>query len=187
MESKVIIEESGSAEDEGTRFPTTTHISTRHVPQPPPPPAANEPEPEHPRPYEDDPIWSVWENNMVKLIQLLKMLLLELRNVSEYTLLDTDASANEANYANKFAAGRIIGGFQNRENVYQAVTNPEPFPQLYPPPKPPPPPPKAEEQGPSRIDLGAYFKKLAAQMDALTESLKPNPFPPHAGAPMQKR
>ncbi|CAN8025809.1 unnamed protein product, partial [Ixodes persulcatus] len=62
-------------------------------------------------------------------------------------------------------ASRIIGGFQNREQVSQAVNNPPPKPTA----------PKVEEmreQRPEQIDLGTYFKKLANQMDALTKSLK---------------
>ncbi|KAL1420427.1 hypothetical protein MTO96_024251 [Rhipicephalus appendiculatus] len=74
--------------DEGPKIPTTSHISRRPKPRPPPKPKAEEPEPAHPRPYEDDPIWEVWESNMLRLTQLLKMLLQELRSVTEYTKID---------------------------------------------------------------------------------------------------
>ncbi|KAH7974533.1 hypothetical protein HPB49_016494 [Dermacentor silvarum] len=191
--------------DEGPKIPTTSHISRRPKPPPPPKPKAEEPEPEHPRPYEDDPIWEVWEGNMLRLIQLLKMLLQELRTVSDYTKIDeptlmsaagvvgsgvplAEAMASDA-FATKVAASSIIGGMHNRENVSNALSNPAPFPQLY------APPPKvvmsseqlSAEPARERIDLSVYFRKLASQMDALTQSLKPNPFPPHAGAPMANR
>ncbi|CAN8005797.1 unnamed protein product [Ixodes pacificus] len=182
VESQILTESSSS--NEGVRIPTTTHISTRLVPEPPPPPP--EKEPEHPRPYEDDPIWDVWESNMLRLIQLLKMLLLELKNVSDYTQIDTPAevSITDSLLANKYMASRIIGGFQNREQVSQAVNNPPPKPSA---PKVEEMPEQRPEQRPEQIDLGTYFKKLAIQMDALTKSLKPNPSPPHAGAPTQAR
>ncbi|XP_075526484.1 uncharacterized protein LOC142558211 [Dermacentor variabilis] len=190
--------------DEGLKLPTTSHISRRPKPPPPPKPKAEEPEPEHPRPYEDDPIWEVWEGNMLRLIQLLKMLLQELRTVSDYTKIDeptlmaaasvvgsgvplAEAMASDA-FASKVAASSIIGGMHNRENVSNALSHPAPFPQLY------APPPKVEsveqlssEPVREHIDLSVYFRKLASQMDALTQSLKPNPFPPHAGAPMASR
>lgn len=204
---------SGSLESEEPKMPTTTHISRR--PKPPKPQKAklDEPEPEHPRPYEDDPIWEVWESNMLRLIQLLKMLLNELRNVSEYTKFDaqdlvrggggggmgggqilTSELLNSDVLATKVAASTIIGGLHNRENVSNALNNPPPFQQLY--------PPQQTVRGSSqdrfssasgsggpreRIDLSVYFRKLATQMDALTQALKPNPFPPHAGAPMADR
>ncbi|XP_070396039.1 uncharacterized protein [Dermacentor albipictus] len=191
--------------DEGLKLPTTSHISRRPKPPPTPKPKAEEPEPEHPRPYEDDPIWEVWESNMLRLIQLLKMLLQELRTVSDYTKIDeatlmaaasvagsgvplAEAMASDA-FASKVAASSIIGGMHNRENVSNALSHPTPFPQLY-----APPPPKVEsveqlssEPVREHIDLSIYFRKLASQMDALTQSLKPNPFPPHAGAPMASR
>ncbi|XP_077495734.1 uncharacterized protein LOC144106761 isoform X2 [Amblyomma americanum] len=195
--------------DEGApKEPTTTHISRRPKPPPPPKPksATPEPEPEHPRPYDDDPIWQVWENNMLRLIQLLKMLLQELRNVSDYTKMDDPALAaaavgavNPADlmgsdvYANKIAASAIIGGIHNLDNVANALSNPPPFPKMY---GPPPPPPKmknpslerlSSDPPRERIDLSVYFRKLATQMDALTQSLKPNPYPPHDGAPMANR
>ncbi|KAK8759532.1 hypothetical protein V5799_002839 [Amblyomma americanum] len=195
--------------DEGApKEPTTTHISRRPKPPPPPKPksATPEPEPEHPRPYDDDPIWQVWENNMLRLIQLLKMLLQELCNVSDYTKMDDPALAaaavgavNPADlmgsdvYANKIAASAIIGGIHNLDNVANALSNPPPFPKMY---GPPPPPPKmknpslerlSSDPPRERIDLSVYFRKLATQMDALTQSLKPNPYPPHDGAPMANR
>ncbi|CAN7939810.1 unnamed protein product [Ixodes hexagonus] len=181
VESQNPIESSDSFE--GIKLPTTTHISRRAAPPPPPP---TDKEPDHPRPYEDDPIWSVWESNMLRLMQLLKMLLLELRNVSDYTQMNSPAenSVAESLMANKLAASRIIGGFQNREQVSRAMNSPSPMPQLYPPP--PKPAPQVEER-PGHVDLGSYFTKLAVQMDALTNSLKPNPSPPHAGAPMKSR
>ncbi|KAL3206853.1 hypothetical protein MRX96_039874 [Rhipicephalus microplus] len=118
-------------------------------PRPPPKPKAEEPEPEHPRPYEDDPIWEVWESNMLRLTQLLKMLLQELRGISDYTKIDeqtlmaaanvvgsgvplAEASAADA-FATKVAASSIIGGMYNREKVSNALHNPAPFQQLYPP------------------------------------------------------
>ncbi|KAH7975640.1 hypothetical protein HPB52_003935 [Rhipicephalus sanguineus] len=193
--------------DEGPKIPTTSHISRRPKPKAPPKPKAEEPEPAHPRPYEDDPIWGVWESNMLRLTQLLKMLLQELRSVSEYTKIDeptlmaaagvvgsgvplAEASAADA-FATKVAASSIIGGMYNRENVSNALHNPAPFQQLY------APPPQLKEQSSTdllssepvreHIDLSIYFNKLASQMEALTQALKPNPFPPHAGAPMANR
>ncbi|KAH7975809.1 uncharacterized protein LOC125760151 [Rhipicephalus sanguineus] len=193
--------------DEGPKIPTTSHISRRPKPRPPPKPKAEEPEPAHPRPYEDDPIWGVWESNMLRLTQLLKMLLQELRSVSDYTKIDeptlmaaasavgsgvplAEASAADA-FATKVAASSIIGGMYNRENVSNALHNPAPFQQLY------APPPQVNELSSTdhlssepvreHIDLSVYFSKLASQMEALTQALKPNPFPPHAGAPMADR
>lgn len=197
----------GSDDGAPVKEPTTTHISRRPKPPPPKPKSATpEPEPEHPRPYGDDPIWEVWESNMLRLTQLLKMLLQELRNVSEYTKIDDPALAAAAvgavapadlmgsdMYANKIAASAIIGGMHNLDNVVNALSNPPPFPKMY---QPPPPPPKMKnpsherlsaEPPRERIDLSVYFRKLANQMDALTQALKPNPFPPHDGAPMANR
>lgn len=205
---------SGSLDSEGPKVPSTSHISRR--PKPPKPPKAarvvEEPEPDHPRPYEDDPIWEVWESNMLKLIQLLKMLLNELRNVSEYTKINpqdlmarggsrgmigegpllTPEVLNSDVLATKLAASTIIGGLHNRENVSNALNNPPPFQQLYPPPQTveslDPFSSTTASTGPKeRTDLSVYFRKLATQMDALTQALRPNPFPPHAGAPMADR
>ncbi|KAH8031919.1 hypothetical protein HPB51_022117 [Rhipicephalus microplus] len=192
---------------EGPKIPTTSHISRRPKPRPPPKPKAEEPEPEHPRPYEDDPIWEVWESNMLRLTQLLKMLLQELRGISDYTKIDeqtllaaanvvgsgvplAEASAADA-FATKVAASSIIGGMYNREKVSNALHNPAPFQQLY-PPQPEVKEPSSTEHLSSEpvlehIDLSVYFSKLASQMEALTQALKPNPFPPHAGAPMANR
>ncbi|KAH6922217.1 hypothetical protein HPB50_010880 [Hyalomma asiaticum] len=197
---------SSMGSDEGLKIPTTSHISRRPKPPPPPKPKVAEPEPEHPRPYEDDPIWEVWESNMLRLTQLLKMLLQELRGVSEYTKIDeptlmaaanvvgtgvplSEAMAADA-FASKVAASSIIGGMYNRENVSNALHNPAPFPQLYAPPpavRNPSLEQLSSEPVREHIDLSVYFRKLASQMDALTQALKPNPFPPHAGAPMANR
>ncbi|KAL1420420.1 hypothetical protein MTO96_024245 [Rhipicephalus appendiculatus] len=46
--------------DEGPKIPMTSHITRRLKPRLPPKPKAEEPEPAHPRPYKDDPIWEVW-------------------------------------------------------------------------------------------------------------------------------
>uniref|UniRef100_A0A131YZC7 Uncharacterized protein n=1 Tax=Rhipicephalus appendiculatus TaxID=34631 RepID=A0A131YZC7_RHIAP len=192
--------------DEGPKIPTTSHISRRPKPRTPKP-KAEEPEPEHPRPYEDDPIWGIWEGNMLRLTQLLKMLLQELRSVSDYTKIDEPtlmaaagvvgsgvplAEAPAADeFATKVAASSIIGGMYNREKVSNALHSPTPFQPLY------APQPEMKERSSTEymssepvlehIDLTAYFSKLATQMEALTQALKPNPFPPHAGAPMANR
>ncbi|XP_075729245.1 uncharacterized protein LOC142771536 [Rhipicephalus microplus] len=179
--------------DVGPKIPTTSHMSRRPKPRPPPKPKAEEPEPAHPRPYEDDPIWEVWESNMLRLAQLLKMLLQELRTVTEYTKIDeptlmaaagavgsgvplAEAPVADA-FATKLAASNIIGGMDNRENVSNALQNPAPFRQLYAPPS------EVKERllEPLRQhpDLSVYFSKLASQMEALTQALRPI-----AGAPM---
>ncbi|KAH7975639.1 hypothetical protein HPB52_003934 [Rhipicephalus sanguineus] len=193
--------------DEGPKIPTTSHISRRSKPKAPPKPKAEELEPTHPRPYEDDPIWGAWESNMLRLTQLLKMLLQELRSVSEYTKIDeptlmgaagvvgsgvplAEASAADA-FATKLAASSIIGGMYNRENVSNALRNPAPFQQLYAPPpqvmKQSSPYPMSPEPVREHTDLSIYFDKLASQMEALTQALKANAYPENAGAPTANR
>ncbi|XP_064485161.1 uncharacterized protein LOC135397487 [Ornithodoros turicata] len=172
-------------DDYDTQIPTTTHISRR--PRPPSPQQVTmqaciaEKEPENPRPYANDPVWCVWENNMLKLTQLLKMLLTELRNVSEYTMQDDHDAAAEEAYLNRVATSKLIGGYHNREKVRDALTSP--------PPEPPPSRRKSKDQTVaerrSKQGLGEYFKRLAAQMDLLAETLKP--VSPSAGSPMHAR
>ncbi|KAL1420425.1 hypothetical protein MTO96_024249 [Rhipicephalus appendiculatus] len=156
------------------------------------------PEPAHPRPYEDDSTWEVRESNMLRLTQLLKVLIQELRSVTEYTKIDeptlmaaagvvwsgvplTEVPAADA-FATKVAASSIIGGML-------ALHSPASFKQLY------APPPQVKDRSSTKhmsselvrghVDLSTYFNEVASQVEALTQAL--NPFPPPARAPMAYR
>ncbi|KAH8031920.1 hypothetical protein HPB51_022118 [Rhipicephalus microplus] len=110
-------------------------------------------EPPHPRPYDDDSSMEVWESNMQRLTQLLKMLLQEMRSVSGNT------NINEP--MGMVGAGAVMSGVPLAGAPVGPVREP--------------------------ADLSVYFNRLASQMEALTQALKPNSIPPRAGSPMANR
>ncbi|KAH8031918.1 hypothetical protein HPB51_022116 [Rhipicephalus microplus] len=193
--------------DDGSKIPTTSHISRRPKPQLSLNTKAEEPGPVHSRPYEEDPIWKVWKNNHLLLTQLLKMLLRELCSISDYTKIDeptpmaaaglvgSGVSLDEVPVADVFAtsvaASSIIGGMYDQKKVRNALHNPAWFLQLY------PPMPQVKVRSPTKqlsseavrehIDLSIYFNKLTPQMEALTQALKLDTILRQAEALMENR
>ncbi|KAL1420418.1 hypothetical protein MTO96_024243 [Rhipicephalus appendiculatus] len=145
--------------DEGPKTPTASRISRK--PPPPSMPKAEEPE------RDDDPNMAAWESSIQRLTQMLRTLLQQLRSVSENTKINEPTAM--------VAAGVVGSGLPLVES--SALPTAAPFQQIY------APPPQVMERSTEPVrehaDLSVYFNKLASQMEALTQALKP-----YAGAPM---
>ncbi|XP_064486666.1 uncharacterized protein LOC135398986 [Ornithodoros turicata] len=146
-------------DDYDTQIPATTNVS--HCSRPPTSHkvimqvSISENDSEDTPPYENDSEWSVWENEMQKLTNSLRMLLGQLQSVSEDTAQNKRGRAAENTYVNRVATRKQSGGYRNREQASL-----------------PPHPPDRR----SKHDLADYFKRVAAQMDLLAEALKTQSF-----------